>query len=74
MLLELPITLLENIYSTGVTHDNHHLQLQYVNSTYQKNLQCKSILRNVYNPKTAYNIYWIRAITYYTLVVKSKNK
>ncbi len=25
-LLELPITLLENIYSTGVTHDNCHLQ------------------------------------------------
>ncbi len=28
-LLELPITLLENIYSTGVTQDNCHLQPSY---------------------------------------------
>ncbi len=27
MLLESSITLPENIYSTGITHDNYHLQL-----------------------------------------------
>jgi hypothetical protein len=27
MLLELSIMLLENIYSTGVTHENHHMIL-----------------------------------------------
>ncbi len=29
LLLELSITLLDNIYSTGVTHDNYHLRLPY---------------------------------------------
>ena len=33
LLLELSITLLENIYSTGVTHDNYHLQLPYFLTT-----------------------------------------
>jgi hypothetical protein len=33
MLLELSIMLLENIYSTGVTHDNRHLQSSYFYST-----------------------------------------
>jgi hypothetical protein len=30
MLLELSIMLLENIYSTGVTHDNHHMMIKIV--------------------------------------------
>jgi len=29
MLLESSITLQENIYSTGITYDDHHLQLLY---------------------------------------------
>jgi hypothetical protein len=33
MLLELPIMLLENIYSTGIAHDDHNLGLSYLNST-----------------------------------------
>ncbi len=33
MLLELPIMLLKNIYSTGIAHDDHNLGLSYLNST-----------------------------------------
>jgi hypothetical protein len=33
LLLELSITLLDNIFSTGVTHDNYHLQLPYFLAT-----------------------------------------
>jgi hypothetical protein len=29
MLLESSITLLQSIYSTGITHDDHHLRLSY---------------------------------------------
>jgi hypothetical protein len=29
MLLELSIMLLENIYSTGVTHDDHHIAISW---------------------------------------------
>jgi len=33
MILELSIMLPENIYSTGITHDDRHLQLSYFYST-----------------------------------------
>ncbi len=36
MLLESSIMYLENIYSTGVTNDDHHLQLSYLCSAGHK--------------------------------------
>ncbi len=33
MLPELSIMLLENIYSTGIAHDDPHLELSYINNT-----------------------------------------
>jgi hypothetical protein len=38
MLPELSIMLLENIYSTGITHDDHHLGLSYLNKYRQGSL------------------------------------
>ncbi len=37
MLLESSIMLLESIYSTGITHDDHHLQSSYFYSTGHSN-------------------------------------
>jgi hypothetical protein len=36
MLLESSVMLLENIYNTGITHDDRHLRLSYFYSTGQR--------------------------------------
>ncbi len=51
MLLESSIKLLENIYSSGVTHDDCHLRMSYFYSTDHRDLFYNHFMLVIYNCK-----------------------